>query len=184
MVSLLHGNYYEQAVRKNIFFSHSIARATSLPATAMIGNLVWNPPDSGVNLVMLRWASMIYASSATCTGFSLAVGYQSTTPTGLTVADASGSTYLALSGTANNVFIKGKAQAYAIATVLIAPVPVWLLHHNTAGIATTGEDNQQGELFGAFVIPPSGFVCITAHGAAAAATSHTSSLMWEEVPVL
>jgi hypothetical protein len=184
MVSLLHGNLYEQAVRRNLFFSHCIARATSLPATAMVGNIVWNPPDSGVNLAMVRWASMVYASSATCTGFSLAVGYQATNPTGLTVADANGSTYITLSGAANNVFVKGKALAYAIATLLIAPVPVWLLHHNTAGIATTGEDNQHGELNGAFIIPPGGVVCIAAHGAAAAATSHTSSLMWEEIPLV
>lgn len=184
LISQLHGRLYESSVRRTLFFSHCIARAISLPATASVGNIVWNPPDSGVNLSFVRWAGMVHVTSATLVGVALAVGYQATNPTGLTVADANGSTFLSLSGAANNIFTKGKAQAYAIATMLVAPVPFWLLHHNTAAIATTGEDNQHGEFDGAFVLPPGGYVCVCAQGAAGAAASYTSSLMWEEVPVL
>ena len=183
-VSQLHADGYEQAVRRNIFFSYSAARATSLPATAMIGNIVWNPPDSGVNCCIRHWASSIHVTSATCVGIALAVGYSSSVPTSTTVADNSGSSFLTLSGATNNIFLQGKAKAYAIATVLIAPLPVWILHHNTAAIATTGVDAMLDNLEGSFIIPPGGFWCFAAQGAAVAAAGHTSSWLWEEVPVL
>jgi hypothetical protein len=184
VVSQLHADGYEQAVRRNTYFSHSIARATSLVTTAMVGNIVWNPPDSGVNCALRRWSSMIHATSATTVGISLAVGYQTTQPTTVTVADSTGSTYFTLSGATNAVFRSGKAKAYASATFLFAPVAVWLLHHNTAAIATTGEDSLSDNLESSFIIPPGGFFCVAAQGAAAAAAAHTSSLLWEEIPVL
>lgn len=184
IVSTLHGDYYEQAVRRNLFFSHSVGRATSLPAAAMIGNIVWNPPDSGVNLAVGPWASMIHVTSATTVGIALAVGYSASSPTTTTVSDNNGSTLLSLSGATNNIFVKGKAQCFAIATFLIAPLAVWLLHHNTAAIATTGQDHQQGDLQGSFVIPPGGFFCIAAQGTAAGVAGHTSSVMWEETPLV
>ena len=184
VVTQLHADGYEQAVRKNMFFSHSIARATSLATTAMVGNLVWNPPDSGVNCCVRHWSSSIHVTSATCTGMQLAVGYSASAPTGTTVVDANGSTFLALSGATNNIFLKGKAQAFAAATVLIAPTPIWLLHHNTAAIATAGVDVLVDNLEGSFIVPPGGFWCMAAQGAAVAAAGHTSSWIWEEVPVL
>jgi ABC-type transport system involved in cytochrome c biogenesis ATPase subunit len=91
---------------------------------------------------------------------------------------------MSLSGATNNIFIKGKAQAYAIATLLFAPLAVWVLHHNTAAIATTGVDMLSDNLEGSFIIPPGGIMCMQALGAAVAAAGHSSSLMWEEVPVL
>lgn len=184
IVTQLHADGYEQAVRRNTFFSHSIARATSLPATAMIGNIVWNPPDSGVNCSIRRWASMISVTSATCTGIVLAVGYSASEPTTTTVSNNSGSTKFDLSGATNNIFVKGKAQTYAIATFLIAPLAVWLLHHNTAAIAATGVDSIYGQFEGSFIIPPGGFFCMAAQGVATAAAAHTSSWMWEEVPLV
>ena len=184
IVSNLHGAYYEQSVRRNLFVSTSLARATSLVTTAMVGHIVWNPPDSGVNLAITKWSSAIIASSATCTGIVLAVGYQTTGPTTVTVADTVGSAYVTLTGATNAVLRSPKAKAYAIATVLFAPVVTWYLHHNTAGIATTGEDSMQGDLEGAIVIPPGGFFCVAAQGAAAAAAAHSSSFMWEEIPLI
>lgn len=179
IVSELHGRLYEQASRRNLFFSLCLARATSLPATAMIGNIVYNPPDSGVNLSMVRWKSQIIATSATCTGIALAVGYQPTTPTTVTAADSTGCTFLQ-----QPTLITGKARAYAIATVLIAPVNVTLLHHNTAAINTVGVDQLEGDFEGAFIVPPGCFVAVSALGAAAAASAHSSFLLWEEVPTL
>jgi len=114
----------------------------------------------------------------------MAVGYSSAAPTTTTVADNSGSTLFTLSGATNNQFVKGKAQAFAIATFLIAPLAVWLLHHNTAAIATTGVDQLEGNMESSFIIPPGGFFCMAAQGAAVAAAGHTSSWLWEEIPTL
>ena len=175
----LHGQNYEQAVRKQIFFSLCVARATSLPAQASVGNIVYNPPDSGVNLALLKWQSQVLVTSATLTGIGLAVGYQPTTPTTVTGADATGCTYLQ-----QPTFITGKAKAYAIATVLLAPVMFTMLHHNTAAIAVTGIDQATGDLDSSIIVPPGHFVAFAAAGAAAAASGHTSWISWEEVPTL
>ena len=179
VMSELHGRYYEQAVRKNVYFSLCVARATSLPATASIGSIVFNPPDSGVNLAISKWQSQVIATSATLTGIGLAVGYQPTTPTTVTAADATGSTYLT-----QPTLLTGKAKAYAIATVLVAPVMVAMLHHNTAAINTVGIDQASGDFEGQLIVPPGGFICFAATGAAAAASGHTSWISWEEVPTL
>lgn len=180
MVSNLHGYNYEQSVRRNTGFSFCLNRATSLfSATAQIGNIVWNPPDSGVNLAVSKWAAQNTVTDADMIGLALCAGYQTTTPTTVTVADASGSTLLA-----QPTLVPMKARAYAIATVLIAPVMVWPLVHITAAINTVGVDAIFGDLDGSFVVPPGGFVTISAIAAAGPAAGITSALMWEEVPVL
>ena len=178
LVSETRARYGYAAAAARMGFSYTAARATSLAATAMIGNIVWNPPDSGVNLELSKWSIAVIATSATCTGFALAVGYQTTTPTSVTASDATGLTRLT-----QPALGVAKAKGYAIATVLIAPVNVYLLAHNTAAIAATGIDTINGDLEGLFVIPPGGFAAITALGAAAAASGVNSSLTWMEVPV-
>jgi hypothetical protein len=184
IISQLHGDGYEQAVRRNTFFSTSLARATSLGATAQVGHILWNPPDSGVNLVLRHWSSAVIVTSATCTGICLGAGYQATQPTGTTVTDASGTSFISVSGATNNIFRTGKVKAYAIATLLFAPLPIWFLHHNTAAIATTGGDMFSDNLESSFIIGPGGILTVQALGAAVAAAGHSSSLLWEEVPVL
>jgi hypothetical protein len=183
VVTQLHADGYEQAVRRNTYMSTSIARATSLVSTTMVGHILWNPPDSGVNASIRRWASSVHATSATATGLWMAVGYQATTPTGLTAVDRTGSTYLTLQGAAQDTLRVGRVRAYAAATLLVAPVLLWLCHHNTAAIATTGVDQMGENLEGSFILPPGGILCFAAQGAAFAAASHSSSFLWNEVPV-
>ena len=50
-----HGKYFEAAIRGRLFYSHCAARAMSAPATSAIGNIVWNPPGSGMYLVFGPW---------------------------------------------------------------------------------------------------------------------------------
>ena len=183
-ISQLHSTHYEQSVRRNLFFSTSIARATSLVTAIMVGHTIWNPPDSGINVVLSQITSSVSVTSASTTGFTLAVGYQSTLPTGVVVTDAAGSTLLTMSGATNQVFRAGKAKAYSTATFLLAPISFWYLHHNTAAIATTGVDLVTTDIDGQFIVPPGGFVSIAALGAAAAAAGHNSSITWEEVPIV
>jgi hypothetical protein len=179
IVSSLHADYYEQAVRKNIYFSFSSLRATSLVGTGLVGHIIYNPPDSNVNLALLQWDSQIVATSATTTAIALAAGYQPTTPTSVTASDQAGSTFLQ-----QPTFLGGKAKAYAAATVLVAPVVFKPLHHNTAAIAVTGVDQVTGNFDGSVIVPPGCYVAFVALGAAAAASSHTSWISWEEVPIL
>lgn len=180
----LHGSMYNQAYRGGLCFSTTISRATSLAATSQVGNIVVNPQGSGVNLVLRKWSVIVKATSATAVGMQLGYTYQGTTPTSLTVADAWGSTFFAPGSTATTAFKpSGKAQGYAAATLLVAPLPFHILFHNTAAINTVGVDQLGGDLDGAYIIPPGGIVAMCAIGAAFAASSVDSTLMWEEVPV-
>lgn len=178
MASDLHGRYFETCRVGNLYVSYVATVATSLAATATIGNMVWNPAGSGIRVYLTKWTSQIVATSASCTGIAIAVGFQSTTPTTTTASTFSGK--LDVSST---VAVVGKAISYSIATVLTAPLTAVVLHHNTAAIATTGEDIISGDLEGSIVLEPGGFATMCALGAAAAASAHTSSLMWVEVPL-
>lgn len=172
----LRARYAELSRRGQVFTSYVATVATSVPATATIGNMVWNPPGSGVRLELIRWGSLIVATSASCTGIAIAGGYQTTTPTSTTGATVTGSTNI------SQVTLKsGKAAAYSIATVLTVPVIIMPLHHNTAAIATTGVDDMVGDFDGLITVEEGGFVTLTALGAAAASSAHTSALLWAEI---
>jgi hypothetical protein len=177
VVSQSHGRYTEAAFRGNLCFSYSAARATSVPATAMIGNIVWNPPGSGIVLALQKWTAQIQVTSATCLGISLAYGAQAITPTTVTAANSYGNTFLNAGSPGNCI-----AKAYSIATLLVVPTVVMNLYHNTAAIATTGVDIMQGDLEGMFIVPPGYIVCLASLGAAVAAAGMTSTLTWEEIP--
>lgn len=176
VVSGLRGKYAEHAARGGVYTSYVATVATSLISTSTIGNMIWNPPGSGVRLELLRWVSQIVATSATCTGIAIAGGYQTTTPTATTGATSTGSTRIRAT-----TLTAGQALAFSIATVLTAPVIIRPLHHNTAAIATTGEDVLTGEFDGEITVEEGGFVTLCALGAAAAASAHTSGLIWAEV---
>ena len=172
----VHGKYTETALRHRMFFSYCAARATSIPATAQIGNIIWNPPGSGVNLAMGPWTCQIQVTSATTLGITFGYSVQPIQPTTTTVADASGCTFLTGS-------MVGQARAFAIATIVTAPTPVMNLFHNTAAINTVGIDQVHGDFEGLFIIPPGYIGCLSAITAAVAAVGMTSTLTWEEVPI-
>ena len=172
------GGKYKEASRRGLMcFSYCAARATSVPATAQIGNIVWNPPGSGVLLAMAQWTAQIQVTSATTLGITFGYAAQAITPTTATVADSSGNCFL-------NAGSPGKmiAKAYAIGTLLVVPTVVMNLFHNTAAIAVTGVDKMDGDFDGMFIIPPGYVAVLSAITAAVAAAGMTSTLTWEEIP--
>jgi len=171
------GLYKEPSRNQNMAFSYCASRATSLPSTSMIGNIVWNPPGSGKVLSLAQWQIVIHVTSATCIGITLGYSSQGLTPTGTTVADAYGNCYLSSGSPAQCV-----GKAYAIATLLAAPTPVMPLFHNTAAIATTGMEQVAGDFAGIWTVPPGYAVSLCALGGAVAASGMTSTITWEEIP--
>ena len=174
------GKYQQAALDGRMFFSYCAARATSVPATAQIGNIIYNPPTSGVNLIMAKWSAQIQVTSTTTLGFTFGVSAQLTTPTTTTAADASGCTILnppGMTASTNGVL------AYAIATIVTAPVPVYLMAHTTAAINTVGVDQLHGDFEGMYIVPPGNVAAISAITAAVAAVGMTSTLTWIEEPV-
>jgi hypothetical protein len=179
----LSGDYSEPALRGRLFYAYCAANAMTLPAgyATAIGLILWNPPTTGVNLVLGKWSIAMIAASSTCTGFTLSAGIQLTVPTAganTAYADSWGNTLVVVPTPT-----VGKALAYSKAVLANAPTPVWILAHNTAGILANGADILTGDLGGAFIVPPGYAVSINALGAAAAATSTVSSLFWEERPI-
>lgn len=176
IVSELHGRYYETTYRRNLFTAYSGGTAMSVAGTALIGLQLWNASNS-VNLVLSKCTGFVAVTSASTTGILLASGIgQVTTPTSLTAITR-----------ASNNFIGGglpQGQAYNAGTFSIAPTPFWPLLHNTAAIATVGEDQGwQMDFEGSVIVPPQAYVAIVALGSAAAAAAVYCSLMWEEVPI-
>lgn len=171
-----HGRYYEAAVRGKLFTAYAANQATSLAGTAMVGLQVWNgsPTSGGVNLVLLKTGGLLSATASACTGVVLTVG------TGQTAAP-SGQT--AITKVTNNYIGGSNPQALATAagTFTNAPAAIATLLHNTAAIATTGEDaGYLVDLEGSIIIPPQTYVAIATIGAAGA--GWYGYLMWEEVP--
>lgn len=183
VVSELHGKDTVQALSGRMGFSTTLARATSLAATSQVGNIVRNPPGSGVNLALRKWSIDVIVASATCLGFQLGYTYQSVDPTGLTAADAAGLTTFGAGTTAALAFPQSHARGYAVATLLVAPVPFHILMINGAALNTVSSNVNSGDLDGAYIIPPGGIVAICAIGAAAAASGVSSTLTWEEIPI-
>lgn len=177
VVAQAHGKYTEAARNEKMCFSYCAARATSVPATAQIGNIVWNPPGSGILLAMAKWTAQIQVTSATTLGITFGYTAQAITPTTVTVADASGNCFLGASSPGNM-----HAKAYAIGTLLVAPTPVMNILHNTAAINTVGVDLIDGDFDGMFIVPPGYAVALSAITAAVAAAGMTSTLTWEEIP--
>ena len=172
------GKYREKTLNGNQFFAFCQTQDMALyTATAAIGLIVYNPPTSGVNLVWGKWAAQVWATSATATGLVLAISAQIVVPTSTTTATLTGKTLL----TGSTGLVVGKAVAYSVATILVAPVIAWPLFHNTAAIATTGVDMMNGDLDGVLASAPGTVTVLGALGAAF--VDINVAICWEEVPV-
>jgi len=169
-------NYQDSTQGGEMFFANALDMEVALySATSAIGLIVYNPPDSGVNMIPYLWGAQVYATSASMTGMVLAVGTQLTLPTTTTAAPLTGKTLL----TASTGLTVGKCAAYSIATIL-APVLAWPLFHNTAAINTVGAEVISGDLKGALGFAP-GTTCVL--GALGAAGVNVNlALTWKEVP--
>ena len=175
-----HGVYNEASSRRNIYFSYVAAVAATVPATTFVGNFVWNPPDSGVALSMLKWTSGITVGAAAAElGISLAYCAQATPPTSAPVdADSTGSCFLGASSPSSS-----KAKAYKDADIGAIPTVVMNLHHITAAIAVTSVDQIGGDFKGLWTVPPGYLIAMAAYVNAIDAAGHYSTMTWEEIPI-
>jgi hypothetical protein len=174
IVSELHGRYYEQTYRKNMFFAYIYAKVVTSLSTTATGLILVNPANSLVNLVLNKIFVHVQATSASALGIGLAYALGQTTNPG-TAATALG-----------NCFLNGPAsqgQPGSACTMTNTPVEFIPILHNTAAIATTGEDVEVVDLEGSVIVPPGVAVLLNADGGASASASVTASFQWEEVPL-
>ena len=172
-----HARLYEAASRRKIFYNHAPAVAMSAPATAAIGNIIWNPPDSGVLLAIGKISAAYLVTDADALTINLCYSAQATLPT-TTSGSTQGCGYIGAVGTS-----QGIAKGYGIATITTAATPICHLFRLTAGIQTVGVETSWVDLEGSVIIPP-GFLLSLHSIAAAGAAGVTSTVWWEEVPIL
>lgn len=197
IVSELHGRFYEQAFRGNLF-SGGMASTSINAATFTTGTLgptctpiigVWNPPQSGVNLVILQAYLNIAVTAATSTGglpfvWATSVGNGAIStgnaplnralllPQGSRAKDMSG---VALTGLTTNLTVR---QASALVGGSAAS---FSFVGTAAGQVTAAGGNNEEILEGSFIVPPGGVLALLA-STTPVAHSAASGLLWEEVP--
>jgi len=198
IASELHGRFYEQNFRGNVY---SDGIATVLAITAATYNIatlgatatpicgLWNPTSSGVNATLLAATLNTIKTALQNTGcgpFFWAVstgnGVISTGSTPLNRKSlvkagsaCKGMSNVALTGLTNNLVVMGASALTGGSSSLAAFL------ETQAGMATYPSASR--ELFdGEWIIPPGGVIALLA-GSAPVAVSATSMLLWEENPV-
>ena len=186
VVSELHGRYYEQTYRRNMF-SGALATAQSATTggittqTAYVGLVLYNPPSSPVNLVVQKVAitSIVQQSSAIAVG--IGQGFSVLPPSGTLTTVA-----------VKNNYVTGPApvgQLYGQATFGISTTnPITTTFTHDIGVLTTGTTATSIitpvmlDTEGTIVIPPTGFAVLY-FSSASVASSIAASFAWEEVPI-
>lgn len=194
IVSELHGRFYEQAYRGNVYsVGHAAGVALSAStilltssATPILG--VWNPASSPVNLVMLQASLMSFLNNVTSVAPGVYVWAASTGNAALTLGLtpwnrktlAQSGSYAkgfagatALTGLTNNLVVMEGAGELPIASGLLTTVvPATTTTPGVAGVQNFD---------GGFIVPPGGVLALLN---TISSTTHTVAgrLTWEEVP--
>ena len=173
MVSELHGRYYEQSYRRNLFTAANAALVTTSVglATTATGLILSNPIGNLVNLSLLKvgWAMAVAPAAAYFIG--LAQGYSASTNVVHTtpVAPAAGLYGIAVP----------TAKTDTAATLPLAPNYQLVLGGGGAAVYTGPSIY---DLEGSLILPPGGFAII-ATSVASGAAGFAGSFMWEEIPI-
>jgi hypothetical protein len=197
MVSELHGRFYEQTYRNNVYSGGmaltAINNATFTSATLgvtctpIIG--VWNPASSPVNLVLLQATLAIALTALTNTGPGPFVWAVSTGNAAISTGAApwnrkslvQAGSYaknmagVALTGMTNNLVVIHASVLDGGSTFNISNV-------DTAAGFSTIQSASVENFDGSFIIPPGGVIALLGT-TTAVAHSAASALLWEEVPV-
>ena len=194
VVGQLHGRYYEQASRGNVYSIGcqltALSAATILltaSAQPIVG--VWNPTTSNVNLVILQAALTSEINATTSVAVGAYVWASSIGNTALTAGlnpynrktmatvgwerkAFSLSTASLLTGLTNNVVVFEAADIGTAASMLTTTVAAATMTPSVTGVQTFD---------GSLIVPPGGVLALLN---TVSSTTHSVAgrLMWEEVP--
>lgn len=178
MTSNLHGMYYEQAVRRNTHVAHAIVTAPVIYTTAAGtgGPLLWNPPSTGVNAVILAVGFGVTTVTTVAAALGLTGNSGQTSAPGSTTAIDS----------RTNLYIGGAQAAcsvYRVGTPTNAGgffIPFGALH--TGALTVDNTSTAWINIDGMLIVPPGCWASIAA-SATATTTVAQLAMVWEEVPV-
>ncbi len=172
----VHGRYYEQCRRGNLFYARAIVTAPAGIASSngVGGPLLWN----GSNAIVAVPLAITFCQSVVSTvaaPIGLFLGAQATQPTSTTVIDSSGSCLVGGSAPA--------ASVYRVGTLSVVPPNFFPLANVGTGSLTAGKDAPQWiDLGGCFTLPV-GTYCAVGSSATLSTLAAQVGLIWEEVPV-
>ena len=192
MFSELHGRFYEQAYRGNLFSTGTTglvalsANTITLTATTTPILGIYNPLGSNVNVVLLQAALGAGINAAAATGPGSFVWATSSQNVGLTLgatpvsrliggpaSKAKGLAGVALTGLTNSLVIAHSADIPSPTIITTAAVSTGIQTPSVYGL-----ENEDG----AFVIPPGGILALLNTVSTTTISVH-GRLLWEEVPV-
>jgi len=175
LVSELHGRYYEQCYRKNLYFaaSQTVAITTVGLATTYTGLCISNPITSNINAVLNKCSMMQSVIQATQPeAYAIATGFNATT-------NVTHTTPLAVHANFLNAPV-GLVVADTSSTLPTAPF--YTFFGGQTASATTQPGTIIFDLEGSIILPPGGYACWVTP-AQASVTGLWFSFQWEEVPV-
>lgn len=190
IVSGLHGKYYTQAQRNNVFFAGTAVAGlafTAFGTAAYVGLGLWNPQGSGKNLALIRcnvtpltqgatnttgwgYAWINNAGSAVATAATVSVFTQITASRGSAICGVAGqgsSVALACSGaTFTSALLWGRAATFGSST----------------GAVTTQLSVTMSEDFDGMTIVPPGCIFVLTNAVISGLTAQ-ATFVWEECPL-
>ena len=176
IVSQLHGKYYEQTARGNMFYAaiQAVSTTTVGLSTTYTGLCISNPVTSRVNAVLNKVSVMQSVLQGTqVEAYAIATGFNNTTGVTHTAALA-----------VKNCLVGGNPGVVVADTSATLPTaPFYTLFvHNTA-TATADGTGAVVDLEGSIVLPPGGYAAWVSPAQASVA-GLWFSFFWEEVPIL
>lgn len=175
IVTALHGAYYEQANRGNLFTAHAIVTAPVIYTTAAGtgGPLLYNgTSDKKAVILAAGWGVSTVTTVAAILGLT---GGPTTAPSATTAVDSVKNCYLGGSAPAMSLYRVGTPSAAGTFFT-----PLGDLH--TGALTTEPGGMHWVETKGMFIVPPGYFISFAA-SATASTTVGNFGLIWEEVPV-
>lgn len=185
--SELHGKYYTQTVRGNVFHGSTPIAGVAIPISSSTSPtpVLWNPSGSGVNVILLNYTAAYTGG----TGVVGAFAYYVVTGAGNTIATGAPFSAFAattptngLVGAGNTSKVKFSATGTCTLTtagVLLKPFGVGQSAVASAGTSIWGPFREDFD--GSIVIPPG--VAIYPAATAASVDTFAQSLSWEEAPI-
>ena len=197
-VSELHGRFYEQSYRGNLYstghagavaLASQNATETSLAAVAQPILGLWNPQTAQVNLVMLQAALQDFINNVTSVAPGAFVWCWSVGNAAITTG---GTPYsrktMAASGSLTKTFLgptalTGLTNALTIVEAADLPIASGLLTTTVAAATPTPSVGGVQNFDGSLVIPPGGVLALMC---TLSVTTHSvmGRLLWEEVPII
>jgi hypothetical protein len=175
MVSELHGRYYEQTFRGNMFSAsiQAVATTTVGLATTYTGLVLSNPVGSAVNLVLNKASVMQSVIQSTqVEAYAIAVGYNATTNV----------THTAALTTKSNLIGSGTSSVGLADTSATLPTaPTYHTFVQNTGAATANGTGSVIDLEGSVILIPGAYACWVTPAQASVA-GMWFSFQWEEVP--